>query len=38
MRRVLKDLKPSEAVELLTSRLKRTASNADFMKGVGLSR
>jgi transcription termination factor Rho len=32
LRKVLNELRPAEAVELLTSRLKRTASNADFLK------
>jgi len=32
LRKVLSELRPAEAVELLTSRLKRTASNAEFLK------
>jgi transcription termination factor Rho len=34
LRKVLSELRPAEAVELLTSRLKRTASNAEFLKKV----
>jgi transcription termination factor Rho len=34
LRKVLSDRKPAEAVELLTSRLKRTASNAEFLEGL----
>jgi len=34
LRRVLGDLKPAEAMELLTKRLKGTASNAVFLKGL----
>jgi len=32
LRKVLSDRSPAEAMELLTTRLKRTASNADFLK------
>jgi transcription termination factor Rho len=32
LRKVLSDLKPAEAMELLTSRLKRTATNAELLK------
>jgi transcription termination factor Rho len=34
LRRVLGDMNPVEAMELLTGRLKKTASNADFLKGL----
>jgi transcription termination factor Rho len=34
LRKVLSDCNPVAAVELLTSRLKRTASNADFLRGL----
>jgi transcription termination factor Rho len=34
LRKVLSDRKPAEVIELLTSRLKRTASNADFLRGL----
>ncbi|MBL8795197.1 MAG: transcription termination factor Rho [Planctomycetia bacterium] len=36
LRRVLSELRPVEALELLTSRLQRTASNADFLKQLSL--
>jgi transcription termination factor Rho len=36
LRKVLSDCKPAEAMELLTRRLKRTASNAQFLKGLTL--
>ena len=32
LRKVLSELRPAEAVELLTSRLKRTVSNANFLR------
>jgi transcription termination factor Rho len=35
LRKVLADRKPAEALELLTSRLRRTASNAEFLEGLG---
>jgi transcription termination factor Rho len=34
LRKVLSDLKPAEAMERLTSRLKRTTSNAEFLKSL----
>jgi transcription termination factor Rho len=34
LRKVLSDLKPTEAMELLTRRLRRTASGTDFLKGL----
>jgi transcription termination factor Rho len=34
LRRVLSDLRPVEAMELLASRLERTASNAEFLKHI----
>ena len=36
LRRVLKDMNPAEAMELLTSRLKRTQSNAEFLLSMNL--
>lgn len=36
LRRVLKDMNPTEAMELLTSRLKRTQSNAEFLLSMNL--
>ena len=37
LRRVLKDMNPAEAMELLTSRLKRTQSNAEFLLSMNLA-
>jgi len=37
LRKVLSDLNPVEAVELLTNRLKRTRSNAEFLLSMQLS-
>jgi transcription termination factor Rho len=34
LRKVLSDLRPAEAMELLTTRLKRTASNAEFLRNL----
>src|SRR5262249_10748543 len=34
LRKVRSDRKPSAAMELLTGRLKRTSSNAEFLKGL----
>jgi transcription termination factor Rho len=34
LRKVLSDMKPGDAVELLTSRLRRTAPNGEFLKGL----
>jgi transcription termination factor Rho len=34
LRKVLSDLKPAEAMERLTTRLKRTASNAEFLRSL----
>jgi transcription termination factor Rho len=36
LRRVLNDMNPVEAMELLTSRLRRTKSNAEFLMGMNL--
>lgn len=38
LRKVLSELNPVEAMELLISRLKRTASNAEFLKGLTVPR
>jgi transcription termination factor Rho len=35
LRKVLSDMNPVEALELLTKRLDRAASNAEFLKGTG---
>lgn len=37
LRRVLNDMNPVEAMELLTSRLRRTKSNAEFLMSMNLS-
>ena len=37
LRRVLNDMNPVEAMELLTSRMKRTKSNAEFLMSMNLS-
>jgi transcription termination factor Rho len=37
LRRVLNDMNPVEAMEMLTSRLKRTKSNAEFLLTMNLS-
>ncbi len=37
LRRVLADMHPVEAMELLTSRLRRTKSNAEFLMGMNMS-
>ena len=37
LRRVLNDMNPVEAMELLTSRLQRTKSNAEFLLTMNLS-
>jgi len=37
LRRVLNDMNPVEAMELLTSRLKRTKTNAEFLMSMNLS-
>ena len=34
LRKMLSDLKPVEAMELLRGRLHTTASNAEFLKGL----
>jgi transcription termination factor Rho len=34
LRKVLSDLKPAEAVELLIRRLQKLATNAEFLKGL----
>jgi transcription termination factor Rho len=34
LRKVLSDLRPAEAMELLLARLKRTASNAAFLNSL----
>ena len=36
LRRVLNDMNPVEAMELLSSRLRRTKSNAEFLMGMNL--
>jgi transcription termination factor Rho len=38
LRKVIGELSPGEAMELLTRRLKQTASNAEFLKGLALPR
>jgi transcription termination factor Rho len=37
LRRVLSDMHPTEAMELLTSRLRRSKSNAEFLMGMNMS-
>jgi transcription termination factor Rho len=37
LRRVLADMHPVEAMEMLVSRLKKTSSNAEFLMGMNLS-
>jgi transcription termination factor Rho len=37
LRRVLNDMNPVEAMELLTSRMRRTKSNAEFLMSMNLS-
>jgi transcription termination factor Rho len=37
LRRVLNDMNPVEAMELLTGKLKKTKSNAEFLMGMNLS-
>ncbi len=37
LRRVLSDMNPVEAMEMLTSRLRKTRSNAEFLMGMNLS-
>jgi transcription termination factor Rho len=37
LRRVLSDMHPVEAMELLTSRLRRTKSNAEFLMGMNMA-
>jgi transcription termination factor Rho len=37
LRRVLSDMHPTEAMELLTSRLKRTKSNPEFLMGMNMA-
>jgi transcription termination factor Rho len=37
LRRVLADMHPTEAMELLTSRLKKTKSNAEFLLSMNIS-
>jgi transcription termination factor Rho len=37
LRRVLSDMHPAEAMELLISRLKRTKSNAEFLMGMNMA-
>ena len=37
LRRVLNDMNPVEAMELLTNRLKRTKTNAEFLMSMNLS-
>ena len=37
LRRVLNDMNPAEAMELLISRLKRTKSNAEFLLSMDLT-
>ena len=36
LRKVLSDMNPVEAMELLTSRMARTKSNADFLGSMNL--
>jgi transcription termination factor Rho len=37
LRRVLSDMHPTEAMEMLTSRLKKTKSNAEFLMSMNMS-
>jgi transcription termination factor Rho len=37
LRRVLADMHPVEAMEMLVSRLKRTSSNAEFLMSMNMS-
>ena len=37
LRRVLNDMNPVEAMELLTGRMRKTKSNAEFLSGMNLS-
>jgi transcription termination factor Rho len=37
LRRVLADMHPVEAMELLTTRLRKTKSNAEFLIGMNMS-
>ena len=35
LRKVLNDMNPVEAMELLTGKMKKTQSNAEFLLGLG---
>ena len=37
LRRVLNDMNPVEAMELLTDRMKKAKTNAEFLMGMNLS-
>ena len=37
LRRVLNDMNPAEAMELLTSRMRKTKTNEEFLMGMNLS-
>jgi transcription termination factor Rho len=37
LRRVLNDMNPVEAMELLTGRLKKTGSNAEFLVSMNIT-
>jgi transcription termination factor Rho len=37
LRRVLNDMNPVEAMELLVNRMKRTKTNEDFLSSMNLS-
>jgi transcription termination factor Rho len=37
LRKVLSDMNPVEAMELLTNRMNRTKSNAEFLMSMNLS-
>jgi transcription termination factor Rho len=37
LRKVLSDMNPVEAMELLTNRMSRTKSNAEFLMSMNLS-
>jgi transcription termination factor Rho len=37
LRRVLNDMNPAEAMELLTSRMRKTKTNEEFLMGMNLN-
>ena len=37
LRRILNDMNPAEAMELLTSRMRKTKTNEEFLMGMNLN-